>query len=388
MPGDLSKFDEHREAEQSCQAVRERMIQSGFSDAEIDDNLNIMQAFAKIAGSNMIRQRGGIPIPGNAEQQIPYDLLMARQTMTLFTEGMYHAFIKCRELHIVGEIKHQFLQNLALEVFNQVDNLVAATLGQNDMVPEVQLSKDQQHSLLHQTVESVLLYYITEHESQYGPIHQPETLLQSEAFQSPTPSTLPQQASVADIATTVAKPAPVTPQAKPKGPTPHDKYAAVALLLETLPPRRQEKILAQFNTEEQALVQHYASVKNIEANLDLPCVEVQLKHFSKMLLAGSSGIRLKTKASEGMRKLAAVTTGKNLLTCVVKERPLIRKYLGDLVSEENEAADQAFMEDTDVAQMAEYLPGLSPRMEEVLYRYLSRQIQGPNNTMEAHSGNG
>lgn len=368
MAADLSQFNEQQEIQKACQIVHDRMVADGYTPAEIDENMGIMQQFAKIAAESMIRQRGGIPIP-NTDQQVPYSLPMAEQTMHLFTEGMAHTFAKCREFQVAGSLKIQFMQNVALEVFNQVDKVVAATIDQESLPSSAQLSLDHQQMLVYQTVESWLLHLVNEYEKQHGPIAPPPVAMPAPEV----PADLP-VAPLEPVATPAAAP---PPRAKPSGPSPHDKYAAVALLLETMSAARQGKILSSFTAEEKELIGYYKNVENIEAKLDLGCVETQLRHFSQMLQAGRPG--LKTQASESIRKLISVISGEKLLTCVVRERPLIRKYMTDMVAEVQgpgvSGLDVGQMSEQMPEQLTDYLSNLSPRMEEILYRHLNRQFK-------------
>ena len=263
MSDALAQFNDQKEVEKACQTVRDRMGQDGFEEGEVNENLQIMAPFAQIAVTEMIRKRGGIPVPGNPNELIPYDLKMARQSLALFTEGMYHAFTKCRELrikpsHVLADaqtgqqlsLKAYVLQSLALEVFNQVDNLVASTLGQ-DGTPEFQINEATQQGLIHQTVESMVLYIATEYEKQYGPIITEEEaanlLDSSSATTSEAPASLLAPAAPPPVAAGMSTPLPTPAVQKPvpkKGPSPHDKYAAVALMLETLPAKRKKSLLS------------------------------------------------------------------------------------------------------------------------------------------------
>jgi hypothetical protein len=305
---------------------------------------------------------------------------------------------------IPAELKNQFLQNIAQVLFEQTKQMVLSTLGQEN-TPELQISKDQQMMMIAQCADQALLYYVDQYEKQFGPITKPPkgpdplplTAMPMADPMGDAPPDAPPDAGqmipsqqvnpMADdfvdpaeafgdseelhpsmpLAAPMAEALPPAPPV-PKGPHPHDKYAAVSLLLSTLGTEHQRRVLAGFNPEEQELIQFYHTPENIQQNLDISCVTRHLQDFKAMVKQGA--VSLKNKTAEAFEALTAEVGHPQLVQWVSSERPLVRQYIA--------ACQPATDEDEPVPAprrkkglpFGEILP---PRVEEALYDYLSQK---------------
>lgn len=345
--------------EQVTSQMIARLDMTVLEPEEYEEDCNIISEFNRIA-AGMLHQEPGIEMPG-APQPIPMDENMVMQALTLFGEGIFYTISKCSEMGITGDLKKQLLQTVAMEVYNQSKQIVAATFGQ-EHTPEFQFTHEQQVEIIHKATEGHIVAFITEYESVNGPIEPPE----------PKPSRQPLAQPMPDGAPQAALPAPVTgpnddaissPAGKPAAnTTPHDKYGAVALLLTTLPPAQRSRILRGFNAEEKELIEYYSYPQHLEQNLDLASVEAHLKKFRELLLKENP--KVKAPSHKGIARLLESYPPEKLLSCVKDERPLVKRYL------ESRAA--GLSGSTQARTAPEPLP---PRIEDILYKYLTRRLE-------------
>lgn len=362
------EFDPLQIANEIAESMIPRFATLGMTPEENQEDSGILREFCKIA-AGMLRDEPVIEMPGVA-QRIELDQATFTQALTLFIEGIYLAMIKCLEMNISGDTlisnpqdpnmqikaKNYLLENLALDVFNQAKQVVATTYGQ-EHTPDLQIGHEQQVQFMAQTAESALIYYITEYERQHGPI----------LVEEPPARLLPkvEQAMVEDgVPLPVAAPAPA--QAKPKGPTPHDKYGAVALLLGTIPAEQRGRILQNFNAEEKELITYYSYPDHLEQNLDLTCVNEHLRRFKELMKQG--GPTLKSAAYRGISRLAKSRPLTEMLSYIKDERAVVKQYLE---SHYNEPLEHLPVPQKD-RHFADLLP---PRIEEILYRYLAKRVE-------------
>lgn len=353
--------DPMRFAQEFVEDYRQRMADEGFDEAEITDNLNIIQGFINIALAE-IEKQGEIQLPEG--QSIPLDEKTTRQCISLFTEGLYYGMQRCREMALASELKAELLQHLALELFNQSKQIVASTYGQ-EHTPDFQFSLEQQVNFINQIAESGLLYLINEYEKQNGPIHPEEPPSGEEA---PLPPPEPEEAEADDEEAEASR----QPAAPVKRQSPHDKYAAVALLLNTLKsrPERQQSVLKHFNAEERELIAFYRDPEKIAGNLDLAMVEGHLSRFRQLFMQGRDELK-----SQTMRKLETLVQSvgpEKLLLCVKDERPRIRAFLTTIADlPENDVTGEPWFSDI-----------LPPKIEQVLYRYLKQKLGSPERSSQ------
>lgn len=376
---DLTQWNAEATIEQLSQSAYTRLDTHGFSPDALEENMHIVGQFSQIA-ANMITQEGIIEVAGSTKP-IQHDPNTASQAMELFSEGIVHALIKCDELGIEGEPKSTILQNMAMEVYNQAKQVVGMTYGQ-DQTPDFQIAKPQQMAFMQQSADNHLLHFLKEYEAQSGGSLQPQALsdhnqLQPDSsFDEPTRTALPNPppASQAeddgwDLDDDDEENdgfEPPSPAAKPtakttKTPNTHDKYAAVALLLNTLPDRQKGQILKQFNAEEQALISHYSDPERIAKELDLASVEEHLKRFKQFLQEqGNHNPLLFSKTHQGIRHLVQASPQQSVLSCIEKERPRIKRFI------------EACYETSDSHKKKHLTDILPPKVEEALFQYLSQ----------------
>lgn len=348
-------------AQQLSDLMEQRLVAAGLPQEEVLDNTDVLRRFTQVVVGEL-QNEPGIEMPG-ATHAIPWDEKTATQGMTLFTEGIYMAMVKCYALGIPSPIKRELLQEFALEVYNQAKQVVASTYGQ-EHTPEFQLSHDQQVALINQASDSALMYCISKYEQARGPI---ETV-------PPAVTPRPMQALVLEQTApqpVAAVPTPVQPAqpVRPKGPTPHDKYGAVAMLLTTLPSSQRANILQNFNPEEKELISFYSYPQHIEQNLDVSCVHGHLKRFKSLFQQGSGGASLKSQGHHGLARLAEQYPLEKLLSYVKDERPVIREYLEAIYQP---AKAHALAPVAPIRHFSDLLPA---RIEDILYHHLQRRLE-------------
>lgn len=372
-------------------SAHERFEQLGFTDPDLGDCFAVVEQFNQIA-ANMLQEEEGIQAPGN-RKAIAYDEQTARQLLTLFNEGIVHALIKCDEMGVPAETRLVVMQQAALEIYNQAKQVVASTYGQ-ESTPDLQISMKQQIMMMQQGADNNLLFFLNEYEKQHpveaelpkaaedlppSPAPMPEPVVEKPAPPPPR-ATKPAAAESSwdeggweededdgwgdEDLLKAKKPVPAAPSAVggpslPAVQAPHEKFAAVALLLSTLPAGRHDGILQHFNADEQKLIAHYGNPDNLAQGLDLVLVNQQLKQFRELLK--EQGPAIKSKAYRGIQQLTQAFPESKVLFLLKKERPLILEYVkGFYCSADRPAVANAGL--------------LPPRLEEVIGQYLSSRL--------------
>lgn len=365
--------------------LNQRMVEMRLPDTEVQSNANILFEFAKIAGK-LIQDEGGFPHPVTNEN-VPYDLITARQIMDLFTEGLFQAALLCTQKGLPFELKSQFLQSLAQDVYGQAKQIAITTIDQ-DQTPGTQIPREQQVQWVVQTAESALLYYIDQHEKQFGPIQAvtppPDPMMGPEfqpsagaipAYPAETEALLPPVGDPLGL----SAPEAMAPAA-PKGPHPHDKYAAVALLLSTLDNQTASLLMRRFNPDEKQLIQYYQDPVAVDANLDISCVTRHLKTFKQLMKEGSP--QLKSKTVDHFEALAKAVPRDRVYQMVSYDRPKVKQYLEGYFPKPDADMDLAFTFWGDAGaqrkkQGLHFREILPPKVEEALYDYLAQKLGQP-----------
>ncbi len=373
----MANFDPQALGQAITADIAQRLALLPLSPEEAEENADILMEFGKIA-VQMLGEKQGIemPAPGGGNSMISLDEKIATQAISLFAEGVYFSMAKCVEMGITGDVKRHLLQNLAMNVYEQAEQIVASTYGQ-EHTPDFQFTHEQQVDLVNQGAESALLYHINEYEREYGPI---EIQAPAEQPQQPLLQNTHSAAEVPVAPIPAVSPPPPVATPRPKGPTPHDKYGAVALLLGTLPADQRARIMKNFNPEEKELIAYYSYPKHIEQNLDVACVQTHLQRFKVMLEKGGPG--LKSAAYRSISTLAKSYPLEKLLSCVKDERPAVKSYLESHYASDPAHATLAGLTGLEDApeQSRHFSEGLSSRIEEILYRFLARRLELSQNS--------
>jgi len=358
----MADFDIQNVIDQVSNQMIARLDPNWLTPDEYQEDCTILVEFNKIAAGMLLQEEQGIEIPGSA-QPIPMDEALLTQALVLFAEGVYYAIIKCAEIGLVGDLKRNLMQNLAMEIYNQARQVVIATFGQ-EHTPEFQFSHEQQVDIIAKATEGYLVAYITDYERDNGPIdYQPAKERPATPQNAPAPM---EQAPQADPATLPVAEAPAQmPEKSQAGATSHDKYGAVALLLTTLPPAQRARILKGFTVEEKELIEYYSYPQHLEQNLDLACVEAHLKRFREIIKKAAPAA--KSSVQKGIARLVESYSPEKLLSYVKDERPLVKRYLEALY------VGQAGRSGKHQARQA--LGQLPARIEEILYKYLSKRLE-------------
>ena len=348
----MPEMDLNNLIEQTRQSLLVRLETLGLSPDEYEHDSRVLSEFTEIA-AGQLTQEPGLEGP-DPEQPIPLDANMVAQGLTLFCEGLYFALAKFASMGIGGTIKQEMIQNLALHIYEQAKQLVAATYGQ-EHTPEFQFTMAQQIDIIQKAAEGYLMELVTEYEEINGPII-PAELPAAIAQQMPM---MPPHGGGSTVPSAgVSSPT--------KGPTPHDKYAAVALLLSTLPAPQRSRILSRFSDAEKELITYYSYPQHVADNLDLACVEAHLKTLKATLKKNSPAA--KTEAYKGILALVESNPPEKLLSWVTDERPLVKRYLeahyGRLSGQTHSPADGT-------AGSPVTLP---PRIENILYQHLAKRL--------------
>jgi len=351
----MEEMDLNNLIEQTAQMMIERLDDLGLNPEEQYNDSNVIRQFAGIAASQLTSE-GGLEGP-DPNHPIPLDDRMLTQGLILFCEGLYNGLAKCAHMGITGQIKQEMIQKVAMHIYEQAKQVVAATYGQ-EHTPEFQFSHEQQVDIVNKAAEGYLLALVTEHENEFGPIGENEDDVPSPLPNANAPSPKPQAAPSTQSSN--ARPAP------PRDSSPHEKYAVVALLLTTLPAEQRGRILKAFTAEEQELITYYSYPQHVEQNLDLASVEAHLKKLKEKLQQGAPGA--KTQAYKGIMTLTASIPPEKLLSWVKDERPLIKAYL-----ETHYARLSGSIGNPSDGRNSTSDP-LPPRIEEILYRYLAKRL--------------
>lgn len=363
----MSNFDKQAILEKVNQLTYTRLQSLGIHEEEINGLAEFIFSYNAIA-VDLLDGEPGIQLP-DATEIIPLTDQNALQASTLFAEGIIFTLLRIQEYKIPGDLINPLAQQVAMPVYEQAKQIVAATHGQ-EHTPEFQISPEQQAEYISQAAESALLHFINEYEKQNGPINpDPEPEQQGNPIE---PSPAQPAADPYDFMAPEAEPSwddpaaaigPDTyqPSQSPahQAPPSHEKFAAVALLLTTLSAQQRARVLNSFAPEEKELIAFYSHPQHVEQNLDTGKVAAHLQklkaHFSK---------REKNPSSKRIATLIGLISQEKLLSCVKDERPVVTRYL---MAHSQSAVEQADADPTSI-------PPLSSRLEDIIYQYLTRRL--------------
>lgn len=360
----MSPFNEQAILEQAAQLVLERAKSYDLSEEEATGYAQFVSSFNQVAASELAKEPGIILQEG--AEPIPITDEKALQAVSLFGEGILYCILRCRDYNLPGELAEQLTQQVAMHVYEQAKQVVAATHGQ-EHTPEFQFSPAQQAEFITQGTESALVHYINEYEKAYGPIHpEPEPELPTTEAPSglaeaePPPSTTNVSMPTGETPPVETRP---TAASASEGAGRLEKFAALALLLKTLPPATQEGLLKQFGAEEKSLITFYNDPRNIEANLNVAAVATELRRLKATLAQKQQSSSSGAKHS-GVQSLVGLISKQKLLSCLKDERPVVQQFVLAHYPEasqrqENEGGTHA---------------SLSPRLQEIVYQYLSKRL--------------
>lgn len=359
----MSNFNEQAILEQANQLVLVRAQSYDLSEEEAAGYAQFVASFNQVAISELAKETGIVLQEG--ADPIAIDDEKALQALTLFGEGTLYCILRCRDYNLPGELSEQFTQQVALHIYEQAKQVVAATHGQ-EHTPEFQFTQAQQAEFVIQGAESALIHYINEYEKAYGPINpEPESEL-PQAEPQPTDAT---PSTVEPMDNTPA-PESIAPPIEPPATLPEnnanpqnaEKYAAVALLLDTLPPSKRTRLMQTFDSAEKELITFYSHPHNIEANLDIQKVAAELKTLKRVL--ASKNKKTEGDGHSGIQSLVGLISPQKLLSCLKDERPVVQRF----VMAHYPGAQEHHQEEGWTT------PSLSPRLQGIIYQYLSKRL--------------
>lgn len=336
----------------------------GFTEEEFQENGQQFFNMGRIAADQLSKE-GSIQIQ-ETNQTIPITPEMGEKIVTYFLMGLNAAAVKAWEDKLPSNEKWQLMQNVAFHVYEQAKQVAVATLGQ-EHTPDVQITDDQIYEWLGGTALEALTYYVNEYEKQNGPLVREgeEQGLPELAPEEPQPQPLaeaePQPEEIPEEQPGEPEPQPqqaAPPQAPQAPPEIHHKYAAVALLLNTISEKRQQKILSAFNPEEQQVIQQYRDPVIVTQMLDMALVAKYLKAFKEKL--GESRRFGKSRYASTVAKMIQSVPQQRLNKLFQNERPYVKGYIQQTLK-----ASQG--EDIDLFE-------LPPGVEEGLLLYLYRNF--------------
>lgn len=359
----MSNFNEQAILEQANQLVFLRAQSYDLSEDEATGYAQFVASFNQVAITELAKETGIILQEG--AEPIAIDDEKALQALTLFGEGILYCILRCRDYNLPGELAEQFTQQVALHVYEQAKQVVAATHGQ-ERTPEFQFTQAQQAEFVTQGAESALIHYINEYEKAYGPINpEPESELPQAEPQPQValpPEELPPNTSAPESVSRPPQPTAALPENPPQRQN-AEKYAAVALLLDTLPPPKRARLMQTFDGDEKELITFYSHPHNIEAHLDIQQVAAELKKLKSVL--ASKNKKMESAAHPGIHSLVDQISREKLLSCLKDERPVVQRFV---MAHHSGAADYHQNSEEWTA------PSLSPRLQGILYQYLSKRL--------------
>ena len=360
----MSNLDMNTLPQQIAQTMIDRLADLGLSPEEYQGDCSILMQFADIAASQLAQEPGIEGIDPN--QPIPLDDNMMVQGLTLFCEGLYYGLYKFAKMGIGGQLKQEMLQELALSIYEQSKQIVAATYGQ-EHTPEFQFTHEQQVEFVQKAAEGYLMAKVAEYESVHGPLIPPE-FLEMEEEHAEIPQ-FPEELGAPPAALMPTSPIAAVNRsgAVKNGPSPHDKYAAVALLLTTMPTEQRGRFLRVFTEQEKELITYYSYPQHVEQELDLASVEAHLRKLKLALKKANQSS--KSVARKGLLALVGNHPPEKLLSWVKDERPLVKHHLEAYYTRQ---AGQALLQ---AEGQPSHLDPLPPRIEEILYRYLAKRLE-------------
>ena len=332
----LENIDFQSMVHQLVMELVENWKQMGFTEDQIQEHGGkFFEMGATAAG--LIQQEPGIQAEGLPEP-IMYTEDIARKVIRYFLVGLNAAAIKGLEQKIPSVDKWHLIQASALHVFEQAKQAIVVTYGQ-ESTPEVQIPDDQIYGWLSQTANEAFMYYVTEHEKQHGPFatgeeqqlgmalpEEPGAMPELPAEEAPQEQPQPQPAE--------AMPEPVAAMSAPMGPArPSDvqhKYAAVGLMLSTLPDAHGKRILAAFQPDEQSHIMRYRDPDAIMAEqMDLTLVAQYVRSFKGKLgdMQDKPTKPQKSPYASSLTKVVQLLPPRRVERLFQNERPLVRGYV-------------------------------------------------------------
>jgi hypothetical protein len=280
-------FDPEQLIAELCNDYELRFREEDLAEEDIPVMVNFLARMGNVS-VQLVSQEQDIKLP-NTEHVIPFDDSTKARTIKMFMEGLAYALLKTAEMNVPDDARGEILQNVAQYVYENSKQVILSTFGQ-EHTPEFQIPEEQQISMVTQTADSALNYFIGEYEKQHGPIAGMELTEDADPMLADMDDE-PADAMLDDVADDSAPapvaeppPAPVeqsqpppTPQVPQALPYPLEKYAALSLLLNVLPQARGQALFSRFSRPEQDMIvrfQHPAAM--MEAGLDLPIVQAQL----------------------------------------------------------------------------------------------------------------
>lgn len=394
-----------------CQNYELRFREADVPDDNIESMVRFLGRMAHVS-VQLTQQEKEIKIP-NTNHVVPFDGPTSARTVELFCEGMGEALIRTSQLGIPDEPREQILQNVAQYVYENAKQVVLSTFGQ-DSTPDIQIPEEQQFELLYQTANSALTHFITQYEEE----HQ-VSLIEKEGMPDDigdlthsvddidpmmAPQQLDQQAPQPPVQQS-SQQAPQPPQPQPPAsqqqqqpqfpPVVHEKLAAVALLLNTLPQDKGQQMYNMFNPEQQQLIQHYLNPVHIQQALNLNAVLHQLHALRQRILGDDPSARSAPPLASGspqvtneaeapsvsaayhaMKQLAEEYPKQALLKLVEAERPRIQQYVAQLFEEDLPV--EAILSSASSRQNDVALPS---HIETLLYQHLHQALVGEDDWM-------
>lgn len=364
MAEDLAQtFQAERVVGELLAGYQDRMVADGFSEEEVGQHSELLAHFGKIAG-DLIMQQPVLELQG--VPSIEFDAALAGQTVAMFMEGVYHAQKRLRDEEVDPADGVQILQALAQEIFTHAKQVAATTYGQ-ESTPDLQISGDQQREWITQAADSLLAYFLTELAKQKAAQEAAEQQPGDEQAGHDAPA--PDEDRLSDPTEGVPPPSEVSVSPH-QGPHPHDKYAAVAMLLRRLGPQSQQRVLATFNEQERQLIAHYANPAVIAQTLDVNAVRQQLVTLHQSLFGQGAAQQQTTQQPQQaamatgspdaqIQQLASHLPPNALMSLGEDERPAITAYLDQF--------------NTPGKALKRKLP---PKVTEVLAQHLQQQAGG------------
>ncbi|WP_373532237.1 hypothetical protein [Vampirovibrio sp.] len=356
----MSNFNEEAILEQANQLVYSRLQNYGLTPEEVEGYAQFVASFNSVAISELAKEPG-IQLQEDADP-IPLDDATASQTVSLFGEGVLYSILRCREHNIGNELAEQLTQQVAMHIYEQAKQVVAATHGQ-EHTPEFQFNHEQQVEFITQGAESALVHYIDEYEKAYGPIHPEPELELSAAESSETPQT---ELMGNEPESSAGITPPMPPTGAPNTPLKnHEKYAAVSLMLTTLTASQRAKLLHNFNPAEKELIAFYSYPQHVEQHLDIDQVEAHLKKLKALF--NKRARKSSQASSQRITALIGLISAQKLLSCVKEERAVVKRYL---MAHHPELASQLEQD----SSLTQTVPPLSPRLAEIIYHHLAKRL--------------
>ncbi|MEB3287810.1 MAG: hypothetical protein VKJ04_09930 [Vampirovibrionales bacterium] len=106
-PQVIQQFNEEKIAQRMSQKAKERFVHANTPDALLEEDVNIIYEFCKIA-IGLVKN----DLAGHVDEK------HAKNLVILFIKCLTQAIIKCDQHKIAGDIKVRALQGLALDLYN------------------------------------------------------------------------------------------------------------------------------------------------------------------------------------------------------------------------------------------------------------------------------